>query len=224
MRTRRFTFAPLLLVAAALAVAGCEREDMHNQARYEPLEESEFFADGQSSRPLVAGTVAQGQVLRDDPRVNARTTSNEYAQTYPFPIARTDLERGRQRYDIYCSMCHGATGYGDGMVVRRGFVKPPSLHDDRLREAAPGYFYEVITNGIGAMYSYNDRIPIEDRWRIAAYVKTLQFSRRVEVASLPPEAQQRLQQAASDPQAQGAATPDHGARPPGAPATEGVRQ
>jgi hypothetical protein len=121
-------------------------------------------------------------------------------------------------------MCHGATGYGDGMVVRRGFVKPPSLHDDRLREAAPGYFYEVITNGIGAMYSYNDRISIEDRWKIAAYVKTLQYSRRVEVASLPPEAQQRLQQAASEPQSQGAPVQGRGARPPGAPATEGVRQ
>jgi mono/diheme cytochrome c family protein len=214
----------LALVALAVALAGCEREDMHNQPRYEPLEESDFFADGLASRPLVEGTVSNTQVLRDDPLVVARTGPNQYVQTYPFPITRADLERGRERYDIYCSVCHGASGYGDGMVVRRGFVPPPSFHDERLRNAAPGYYFEVMTNGFGAMYSYNDRVSAEDRWRIAAYVKALQLSQRAEVASLPPDAQQRVRQAAVSPRGRQPAAPAEGAKVPGAPATEGRPQ
>jgi len=191
---------PILLASllAAAATAGCKREDMHNQARDEWHEQNDFFADQMSSRPPVEGTIARGQPLRNDPLVSFRN-GDKFVDTYPFPIDRVALERGRQRYDIYCSMCHGATGYGDGMIVRRGFAKPPSFHDERLRAAAPGYFAEVITHGFGAMYSYNDRVPPDDRWRIAAYVKTLQLSRRVDVASLTAEDRQRVEAASAAP-------------------------
>ena len=190
------TLAAWLAFATAAFVAGCEREDMHNQPRNEWHEQSNFFANGMASRPLVEGTVSRSQPLRTEPLVQWRQGAN-FSETYPMPIDRLALERGRQRYEIYCSMCHGSTGYGDGMVVQRGFVKPPSLHDERLRNAAPGYFVEVITNGFGAMYSYNDRVPLEDRWKIAAYLKTLQLSRRVEMASLSPEDRQRVELAAA---------------------------
>ena len=197
MTTERHILRTLAVcLAVAGAVAGCEREDMHNQPRYEWHEQSTFFANGMSSRPQVAGTVSRTQPLRTEPVVQWRQGAN-FSETYPMPIDRVALERGRQRYEIYCSMCHGSTGYGDGMVVQRGFVRPPSLHDERLRNAAPGYFVEVMTNGFGAMYSYNDRVPLEDRWKIAAYVKTLQLSRRVELASLSPEDRQRVEQAAA---------------------------
>jgi mono/diheme cytochrome c family protein len=140
--------------------------------------------------------VANTALLSNDPLLTTRRPDGGYADAYPFEVTRGALERGRQRFDIYCSMCHGATGYGDGMIVRRGFVRPPSFHIDRLKAAPPGYFVEVITHGFGAMYSYNDRVSPEDRWKIAAYVKTLQLSQGVEVASLTPEDRQQVEAAA----------------------------
>jgi mono/diheme cytochrome c family protein len=189
-------------LAVITLLAGCKREDMHNQARHEWHEASDFFANGMSSRPQVEGTIAQDQPLRTDP-VLAWRSGDKFADTYPMRIDQAALRRGQQRYNIYCSMCHGATGKGDGMIVRRGFVTPPSFHDERLRAAAPGYFVEVITHGYGAMYSYNDRVAPDDRWKIAAYIKTLQLSRRVEMASLSPEDRQKVEQARI-PQSQGA--------------------
>jgi mono/diheme cytochrome c family protein len=206
MTTHR-TILPLLAALLAPAVlAGCKREDMHNQSRHEWHERSAFFADEMASRPPVEGTVAQGQPLRGSP-VLAWRTGDTFSDTYPMPIDRVALERGRQRYEIYCSMCHGASGNGDGMIVQRGFARPPSLHDERLRAAAPGYFVEVITNGYGAMYSYNDRVLPEDRWKIAAYIKTLQMSRRMDVAALSPEDRQKLEEASRGPATGPAAGP-----------------
>jgi mono/diheme cytochrome c family protein len=184
-------------VALALT-GGCKREDMHNQARHEWHEQSDFFANGMSSRPQVEGTIAQGQPLRTDP-ILAWRTGDKFTDTYPMPINHVALSRGQQRYNIYCSVCHGATGYGDGMIVRRGFVTPPSFHDERLRAAAPGYFVEVITHGYGAMYSHNDRVAPEDRWKIAAYIKTLQLSQRVEAATLSADDRRKVEQAAAGP-------------------------
>ena len=181
-------------VVALLAPAGCKREDMHNQPRHEWQEGSEFFADGMAARQQVEGTMARTQLASNSPLLTTRDAGGAYAAQYPFEITRGALERGRQRYDIYCSMCHGSTGYGDGMIVRRGFVRPPSFHLERLRAAPPGYFVEVITHGFGAMYSYNDRVGPEDRWKIAAYVKTLQLSQNVELASLSPQDRQRVEQ------------------------------
>jgi mono/diheme cytochrome c family protein len=146
------------------------------------MEESKFFADDQSSRPIVPGTIARGQLVANNMRF-AGLPEGPTPDAFPFEISKADLERGRQRFEIYCSVCHGATGDADGMIVRRGFVKPPSYHEQRLKDAPVGHFYDVITNGFGAMYSYSDRIFPEDRWRIAAYIKVLQLAQDKAVAA-----------------------------------------
>lgn len=193
---RNASYILIALVLAVLAAPpGCKREDMHNQPRNEWYEASEFFADGSAARPQVEGTIATAQLMSSSPLLTTRDPEGGYVETYPFEITRGALERGRQRFEIYCSMCHGSTGYGDGMIVQRGFVPPPSFHIDRLRQASPGYLVEVITHGFGAMYSYNDRVGPEDRWKIAAYIKTLQLSQGVETASLTPEDRQRVNEA-----------------------------
>jgi mono/diheme cytochrome c family protein len=161
--------SPMLLLIAA----GCD--DMKNQPRYEPLEESHFFSNGQSSRPPVPGTVAQGELRIDDAKYQGRV-DGQVVDTFPFEITMSDMQRGKERYDIFCAICHGPAGQGNGMIVQRGLTPPPSLHLDRLRDAPVGHFYEVMTNGYGAMYSYASRIQVEDRWRIAAYVRALQLS------------------------------------------------
>jgi mono/diheme cytochrome c family protein len=187
MRPRRHAIAAVIALSAGLA--GCERNDMHNQPRHEPMEVSAFFDDGQSSRPIVAGTVARGQLMSVDMRyAGPRPEGAEAPDTFPFEITKADLKRGKQRFDIYCSVCHGATGDGDGMIVQRGFAKPPSFHEQRLKDAPAGHFFDVITNGWGAMYSYNDRVFPEDRWRIAAYIRVLQLSQNDAVAAAAPAA------------------------------------
>ena len=178
---RRPAFCVLSSVFCLLAL-GCERNDMHNQPRHEPMEPSTFFADGQSSRPQVAGTVARGQNVPNDMRF-AGIATGPTPDAFPFEITKADLKRGKQRYEIYCGVCHGVAGDGNGMIVQRGFVPPPSLHEQRLKDAPVGHFFNVITNGFGAMYSYNDRIFPEDRWRIAAYVRVLQLSQQEALAS-----------------------------------------
>ena len=186
MSSRRPRISAKLLAAClvgAAALCGCERNDMMNQPRHEPMEESNFFADKQSSRPIVPGTIARGQLVANNMRF-AGLPEGPTPEVFPFEITKADLERGRQRFEIYCQVCHGATGDADGMIVRRGFVKPPSFHEQRLKDAPVGHYYDVITNGFGAMYSYNDRIFPEDRWRIAAYVRVLQLAQDKAVASV----------------------------------------
>lgn len=178
---------PSVLVLGALATlaAGC-RQDMHDQPRFEPLEKSDFFADHRSARPQVEGTIARGELSFDTHFRDGRV-AGELATSFPMPVDRALLERGRERYDIYCSVCHDRAGTGRGMVVQRGMKQPPSLHIERLRTAPPGYFFDVITHGFGAMYDYSDRIPPADRWAIVAYVRALQYAQGAEVASLPNE-------------------------------------
>jgi mono/diheme cytochrome c family protein len=174
----------LFLAAVPLIFSGCKplfdiRKAMYDQQKFEPLETTDFFGDRRSERPLIDGTVSQGNLRLDDHLYLGLETINGevvQAQTYPFEITTADLERGRERYDIYCSVCHGLSGNGMGMVVRRGYKLAPAYHIDRLRSAPPGYFYGVIANGFAQMASYADQIPVEDRWRIVAYVKTLQRS------------------------------------------------
>ena len=180
--SRLFAAASVAALPLLAGVAGCERNDMHNQPRHEPMEVSTFFDDGQASRPIVAGTVARGHLVPNNMRV-AGLPQGPTPETFPFEITKADLKRGRERFEIYCGVCHGATGDGDGMIVRRGFVKPPSLHEQRLKDAPVGHFYDVMTNGWGAMYSYNDRVIPEDRWRIAAYIRVLQLAQDKSVAS-----------------------------------------
>ena len=185
---RRRSACCLLL---AVLSAGC-RQDMHDQPKLQALEYSDFFSNGAGARPLVAGTVARG-MLNEDEHLYTGKVNGQPATTFPFEMTAAALSRGRERYDIYCAPCHSRTGYGDGMVVRRGFRRPPSLHSDELRMAPPGFFFDVITNGFGGMPDYRVEVSVRDRWAIAAYIRALQLSQRVDVAELPQEDRDALE-------------------------------
>jgi hypothetical protein len=183
----------LVLFALTATVAGCRR-DMFNQPSSKPLETSDFFQDNHmASRPVVLHTVARGHLDADAAFYTGKTGTN-LVETFPFPINRAVLERGRERYDIYCSPCHSRTGEGNGMIVQRGFPPPPSYHIDRLRQAPVGHFVDVMTQGYGVMYSYASRVEPEDRWAIAAYIRALQKSRDTKIAQLPPEERAKLEE------------------------------
>jgi mono/diheme cytochrome c family protein len=189
--------APLLLFAmcaVGLAV-GCRR-DMQVQPRYNPYDASNFFDDGRSVRQPVAGTVARGHLRLDELLYTGKISGKE-ADTFPFAITRADLNRGRERYNIYCAPCHDYTGSGRGMIVLRGFPQPPSFHMDRLRQAPAGHYVDVITNGLGVMYPYADRVAPEDRWRIVAYIRALQLSQQGALSDVPPADRSRLQSSQS---------------------------
>ena len=149
---------------------------MGDDAHIKPMEESKFFADGQTARPLVAGTVPRHGRRAEDPIYAVTQPPTTEATNFESSLTREDIERGRQLFNINCAMCHGATGKGNGMIVQRGFPHPPSFYLDRLRNAPHGHFYNVISNGYGAMYSYGDRIEPADRWKIVAYIRALQLS------------------------------------------------
>jgi len=166
-------------------MTGC-RQDMHNQPKFIPLRESDFFADHRSERPLVEGTVARGDAEGDELLYTGKLNGQD-STFFPFPVTWDVMRRGQERFDIFCSPCHGRTANGDGMVVRRGFRAPPSLHVDRLRQAPAGHFFDVITNGFGAMPDYRDQVPVRDRWAIIAYIRALQASTAANVADVPPE-------------------------------------
>ena len=178
----------------AALCCGC-RLDMHLQPKYEPYDESTFFSDGRSERPAVEGTVARGHLQTDELLYQGKL-NGELANVFPFPITRTDLERGRERFNIYCSPCHDYTGSGHGMVVLRGFPGPPTFHIDRLRQAPAGHFFDVITNGFGAMYSYATRVSVEDRWRIIAYIRALQLSQAAALSDVPEADRGQLEEGA----------------------------
>lgn len=164
---------------------------MHNQPKYIPLRESTFFSDARSARPLVAGTVARGQ-LHEDTLLYTGKIGGADATMFPFRVDERVMARGRERYDIFCAPCHGRTGAGDGMVVRRGYRRPPSYHDDRLRAAPAGHYFDVMTNGFGAMPDYAAQIPAEDRWAVVAYIRALQLSAHAAVADVPPADREKL--------------------------------
>ena len=167
---------------------GC-RQDMHDAPRYEAYEKSDFFGDARSMRPQVADTVARGQ-LREDAVLFTGKVGTAFVTKIPIPVTAPLLHRGRQRFDIYCSPCHGRAGRGDGIVVRRGYRAPSSLHVDRLRGQADGYFYDVVTNGFGTMPDYAAQIPVADRWAIVAYIRALQLSQHAPMAGLPARTQE----------------------------------
>jgi mono/diheme cytochrome c family protein len=168
---------------ALVALGGC-RQDMHDQPKYQPLEESHFFKDGRASRPRIPGTVARGR-RDDDALLVSGKTDGKLSEVFPEPVTKATLERGHQRFDIYCSPCHDRAGTGRGMIVMRGYKQPTSFHDDRLRGMPPGYFFDVMTNGFGVMPSYAAQVPVADRWAIAAYVRALQLSQRAMLADVP---------------------------------------
>jgi len=168
---------------------------MFDQPRTRPLRRSEFFGDGRSARPPVAGSVARGQ-LHDDPHLYTGRVNGALVTTFPFPVSREVLERGHERYNIFCAPCHDRVGNGNGMVVRRGFRAPPSFHIDRLRAAPAGHYFDVITNGFGAMPDYAAQIPAHDRWAIIAYIRALQLSQRAAPADVPTDVLKQLPEAA----------------------------
>jgi mono/diheme cytochrome c family protein len=177
-------------VLAALVFSGC-RQDMHDQPKYVPLRESSFFGDARSARPIVEGTVARGH-LHEDTLLYTGKVGKADASVFPFAVDERVMAQGRERFDIYCSPCHGRTGQGDGMVVRRGYRRPPSYHQDRLRDAPVGHFFDVITNGFGAMPDYASQIKVEDRWAIVAYVRALQLSEHATLADIPVSERDRI--------------------------------
>ncbi len=205
VRLRGQLILPLLYLSFTI---GCDRLDMYDQPRYEALEASRFFGDGLSARPPVEGTIPRGGLRDDIPFYTGKEDGkpvspipaaayqalydrqpqqfNEpFNQIEPVVLRQALLERGRERFEIYCSVCHGRTGDGDGMIVRRGFRRPPSYHIDRLRDAAAGHFFDVITNGFGAMASYSSRIDVADRWAIVAYLRALQLSQHARLEEVP---------------------------------------
>ena len=172
----------LALTALGL-VSGC-RQDMHNQPKYRGLRASAFFADGASARPLVEGTVARG-TLQEDEAFFTGKVDKVTVKEFPFPIDEAVVNRGQERFNIYCSPCHDRTGGGNGMVVQRGYKQPPSYHIDRLRQADVGYFFDVITNGFGVMPDYRAQIAPRDRWAIVAYIRALQYSQNAPATDVP---------------------------------------
>ena len=190
-----------------MSLTGCRKVEMHDQEKKDPYEPSAIFADGNASRPLEPGTVARGQARTDSVKFVGVDANGKTVTEFPWQMTEADIRRGMERFNIYCYPCHGQTGYGDGIAVRRGFVQPQSFHSQRLKDAPPGYYFQVITNGFGAMYSYAERVNVEDRWRIAAYIRTLQISQSQPMASLSPEDQQKVResnQPATRPTAQNA--------------------
>lgn len=202
-RLSRIVVFCLLPSAYCLLFSGCRR-DMQDQPKAIAYRENSFYKDGTGSRPLVEGTVPRGYLRQEreyytgkksaapsatpqtqtgatqSTSTNATTLYPDDVETIPMTITKADLDRGQERYNIYCSACHGMTGYGDGIVARRGFNKPSpaNYHQDRLRQAPAGHFFDVMTNGWGAMPSYASQIPVEDRWKIIAYLRALQLSQQ----------------------------------------------
>ena len=157
---------------------------MHDAPRYDPYEASAILPSGSSAQPLVEGTVPRGH-LTDDEHLNTGKIAGKPADTFPFAITAADLDRGQQRFNIYCSPCHSRIGDGNGMVVRRGFRQAASYHTDKLIKAPVGHFFDVMTNGFGAMPSYASRVESDDRWRIAAYIRVLQLSENARIEDVP---------------------------------------
>jgi mono/diheme cytochrome c family protein len=208
----RPTLGPAVLLVAVVSVAGC-RQDMHDAPRYEAYEASEAFADGRASRSAPAGTVPRGW-LREDEALHTGKVNGETVASIPFAVSHDDLRRGGERFAIYCTPCHGELGDGNGMVVQRGLRQAANLHQDRLRQERIGYFYDVITNGFGAMQGYADQVPVRDRWLIAAYIRALQYSQNATVDDVPADRRAQLHAPPAEPRPTGTPPPASGTGQP----------
>lgn len=201
----------LASIVALSFAAGC-RQDMHDTPRYEAFEASSTFQDNRSSRNLPANTVARGW-LREDEALYTGKVNGQFVDEFPFPIGHDELVRGQQRFNIYCTPCHSRLGDGKGMVVQRGLRQAASFHQDRLRQEKNGYFFDVITNGFGAMPDYATQIPVRDRWLIVAYVRTLQLSQHASVSDVPADHRGDLDRTANSAAEPGAATAGQASAP-----------
>jgi hypothetical protein len=189
MQSRAPFAAALLFFLCGIGLLGCGyslRQDMANQPRENPLSPSSFFPDGRSERPWAENTVAHGELANDALLVP------KDSNVFPLPLTMELLQRGQERYGIFCQPCHGIQGDGQGMVAMRGMKHPPSFHQDRLRAEPNGYIYDVVTNGFGAMYGYSAQIPTRDRWAIIAYLRALQLSRNAPAKELPANLREKL--------------------------------
>lgn len=180
MHLRKYLPAVLALI---FVTAGC-RIDMHVQPYYRPMSKSDFFVDGRSARLPVDGTVARGD-LREDSYFYTGKIGGAPGDYLPFPATKEVMERGRERYNIYCTPCHGRVGDGNGFIPTRGFRRPPSYHIDRLRKVPLGYFFDVMTNGFGVMPDYSAQVSPRDRWAITAYIRALQLSQNASASEVP---------------------------------------
>src|SRR5262249_6991094 len=179
--------ATVFVALCGILLVGCSlKQDMAMQPKNRPLTPSDFFEDGRSERPILENTVARGS-LADDALYVAKDSN-----TFPLPVTQELMERGQDRYKIFCSPCHGLQGDGNGMIVMRGMKHPPSYHEPRLRQVPNGYIFDVITNGFGAMLNYSAQIPVRDRWAIVAYVRALQLSRNAKMSDLPPDVREKV--------------------------------
>ncbi len=216
-KLRKLSWLGLL---AVLALAGC-RQDMQDQPRFKPLSMSDFYTDLRSARPPVEGTIARGE-LHEDAYFYSGKVGNDPGNYMPFAVTKDVLARGEQRFNIYCAPCHSRLGDGNGMIVQRGFKQPPSYHIERLEKAPLGYFFDVMTNGFGAMPAYAAQIPERDRWCIVAYIRALQLSQHAtsadvpagqKVPSEPPSFRDISGSGATQPQVMSKPQPDEGEQP-----------
>ncbi len=198
-RRSRFMGVAVLLLSG-VALAGC-RQDMHDTPRFEAFEENDFFADKRAMRPFVEGTVARGMLRDDDLFHTASSDGVELTESLPpnVVVDKALLERGQDRFNIYCAPCHSQLGDGNGMVVQRGYKRPVSFHDQRLRDERVGYFYDVISNGFGQMPSYAAQIAPADRWAVVAYIRALQLSQGATLDDVPPADRQALERGVTAP-------------------------
>jgi mono/diheme cytochrome c family protein len=183
---RHGRFGRLLGASALLLTLAACRQDMHDQPKYQPFEYSPFFDDHRASRPIPPGTVARGH-LEADTALYKGMVGSALVEEFPSPVTREVMERGHERFDIYCSPCHDRVGSGHGMIVQRGFKQPPALTDQRLRDIPVGYLFQTVSNGFGTMPGYAAQIPARDRWAIVAYVRALQLSQHAVIDDVPPE-------------------------------------
>jgi hypothetical protein len=183
--------ASVALLLALISITAC-RQDMHDQPKYIPLRPSEFFIDGRSARPIPEGTVARGHLNDDSLFYTGKGPDGKPVDTFPFPVTKEVILHGQQRFNVYCTPCHDRTGSGAGMIVRRGYRRPPTYHSDRLRQVPNGYIFDVITNGFGAMPDYAAQIPPADRWAIVSYIRALQLSQQASLGDLPAAARSQL--------------------------------
>jgi mono/diheme cytochrome c family protein len=187
---RSAALAVTLLLSAFCLLPSC-RQKMAAQPKYDPLEPSDFFSDGMSARPRVHGTVVRGELAFDSFAATGKMNGQE-GDGFPFPITLEVMNRGEERFNIYCSECHGKVGDGNGMIPSRGYRRPPSFHTETLRAAKTGHFFDVMTRGFGAMPTYAPQVPVSDRWAIIAYIRALQLSQHGTINDLPPDLRAKL--------------------------------
>lgn len=199
-----FSVKTLVLLGLLFSLSACFRgqpsenppihpnPNMYSQPKYDAQEESNFFIDRSAMRMPVPGTVALSELREDEAYYKGKTPEGNLILTIPIEVTLEMLQRGKERFNIYCSPCHGLAGFGDGIIIKKGFLTPPSFHIQRLREAPDGHFFDVITNGIRNMPKYDHQVPVKDRWAIVAYIRALQKSQNARIQDIPKEEKDQI--------------------------------